>query len=568
MNNPAFIQKIVALGFVTSEDAQSLREKFKGDDFEILRFLHKGGVASKGMLGKMWGDAIGYAYVDLVKSIFQPDAIALLRREFATQKRMIPLYRLGSALTVATANPLDLAALEDAARVAGMPISPVFTFPEDIEDALQIQYQSRESVEEFINKIAENALFKGTSKITDEQLKKIAGDKAVVDFTSGIILLGIKERATDIHIDPSEEFVRIRFRIDGLLQTRLKMDLPLLAPVASRLKVMASLDITEKRRPQDGRISLKLKNRAIDIRFSSAPALAGEKIVLRLLGQLAVREIPSVEDLDFSHRTFHHIEAVAGSPNGVFLVTGPTGSGKTTTLFSVLKRLNTDEINILTVEDPVEYRLEGVNQVQANAAIGLDFAAVLRSFLRQDPDVMLIGEIRDLETAKIACQAALTGHMVLATLHSNTALQATTRLLDIGVPAFIVSPALMGVMSQRLVRRICESCKTAYPLSEEEADRYFIREKGERVFFYKGKGCIRCNFTGYMGRIALHEIFLISNEIRDLISRNASLVEIERLACMQGFKPLYQDGLKKVLRGLTTMEEVERVMDKTVSVSL
>ncbi|TWI71246.1 type IV pilus assembly protein PilB [Desulfobotulus alkaliphilus] len=564
MNNPSFVKKVVEFGFLTDEDAQNLREKFKGNDLEILSFLHKGGVASKGFLGKLWGDAIGYAYVDLVKSIFQPDAIAMIKRDLAIQKKIIPLYRLGSALTVATAEPQDLGLLEMVSKVAGLPISPVFAFLEDIEDATQIQYQSKESVEEFINKISENSLFKGTSKITDEQLKKIAGDKAVVDFTNGVILLGIKERATDIHIDPADELVRIRFRIDGMLQTRLKIDLSLLAPVLSRLKVMAGLDITEKRRPQDGRISLKLKNRSIDIRFSSAPAIAGEKVVMRLLGQLAVREIPSIEDLDFSHRTFRHIEAVTSSPNGVFLVTGPTGSGKTTTLFSVLKRLNTDEINILTVEDPVEYRLEGVNQVQANAAIGLDFAAVLRSFLRQDPDVMLVGEIRDLETARIACQAALTGHMVLSTLHSNTALQATTRLMDIGVPSYIVSPALLGVMSQRLVRRICEDCKESYTLSDEEADRYFIRKEGEKVVFYRGKGCVRCNFTGYLGRLALHEVFLITNDIRDLVSRNASLVEIEATARAEGFRDIYHDGLKKVLRGMTTIDEVNRVIDKAV----
>ncbi|MCW7753023.1 GspE/PulE family protein [Desulfobotulus sp. H1] len=564
MHNPLFVRKIAELGFLTEEDAKNLRIKFQGNDLDILSFLHKGGVASKGFLGKLWGDAIGYAYVDLVKSIFQPDAIAMIKRDLAMQKQVVPLYHLGNALTVATADPQNIAVLDMVAKVAGVPVSPVFAFLEDIEDAIQVQYQSKESVEEFINKLSENSLFKGTSKITDEQLKKIAGDKAVVDFTNGVILLGLKERATDIHIDPGDEFVRIRFRVDGMLQTRLKMDLSLLPPVVSRLKVMAGLDITEKRRPQDGRISMKLKNRSIDIRFASAPSIAGEKIVMRLLGQLAVQDIPSVEDLDFSHRTFRHIEAVVSSPNGVFLVTGPTGSGKTTTLFSVLKRLNTDEINILTVEDPVEYRLEGVNQVQANTAVGLDFATVLRSFLRQDPDVMLVGEIRDLETARIACQAALTGHMVLSTLHTNTALQASTRLMDIGVPSYIVSPALLGVMSQRLVRRICDHCKESRLLSDEEADLYFIKESGKKVRFYRGKGCVRCNFTGYLGRLALHEVFLITNEIRDLVARNASLVEIEAIAREQGFKSLYHDGLKKVLRGMTTMEEVNRVIDKAV----
>ncbi|MGM0417639.1 MAG: GspE/PulE family protein [Thermodesulfobacteriota bacterium] len=562
MKNNKFLDLIVEKGFLTEDDRKNLEEKTENDHFRLLLYLKEGGVAPKTVLGRLWGDSIGCAYVDLVKTFFQQEAVALIPREYALKYNVIPIYKLGNAVTVATSSPQDSDLIKALSMVANMDVSPVFSFPGDIEDAVKIQYQSKESIDELISRVSENSLFKATSKITEEQLKKISGEKAVVNFTDALILLGIKERATDIHIDPAEEFINVRFRIDGVLHVRLKLDSLLLRPFLSRLKIMAGLDITERRRPQDGRINLKLKNRSIDIRFASVPSVHGEKITLRLLGQLAVRDIPGIDDLGFSYSTYKTLQTVSSSPNGIFLVTGPTGSGKTTTLFSVLKRINNEGVNILTVEDPVEYMIDGVNQVQVNSALDLDFARALRSFLRQDPDVILVGEIRDYETAAIASQAALTGHLVLATLHSNNAVQATTRLIDIGVKPFIVSPALLGVMSQRLVRQICEHCKTPYKLTDSEADELFIRESNEDVFFYRGKGCSLCNFTGYSGRTAVHEIFTVDNEIRDIISSGGSVVQIEEAAYKKGFRDMFYDGIKKVLRGITTIEEVERVMGR------
>lgn len=562
MKNNKFLDIIVEKGIITNEDKLQLLDKTDNDHFRLLLFLRNGGVAPKNFLGRLWGDSINFAYVDLLKTIFQHEAVKMLPMEYALKYNVIPVYKLGSALTVATSEPQNDDLIKKISMASGVDVSPVFSFPEDIEDAVKIQYQSRESIEELINKISQNSLFKGISKITEEQLKKISGDRAVINFSDALILLGVKENATDIHIDPMEEIIKIRFRIDGVLQTRLKLDTGLLYPFVSRLKVMAGLDITERRRPQDGRINLKLKNRNIDIRFASVPSVHGEKITLRLLGQLAVRDVPGLDDLAFSWSTYRNIEKICSVPNGIFLVTGPTGSGKTTTLFSILKRIKNEGVNILTVEDPVEYMIEGVSQVQVNPSANLDFAAALRSFLRQDPDVILVGEIRDAETARIASQAALTGHLVLATLHSNNSFLASVRLVDIGVPRFIVSPALTGVMSQRLVRQICEKCKVKYQLTDSEADEYFIRENNEKVFFYKAKGCTACNFTGYSGRIAIHEILVFTNEIRDLISSGGSIVEIEKSALKNGFKDMYHDGIKKVLRGLTTIEELERVVGK------
>ncbi|MDY0362129.1 MAG: GspE/PulE family protein [Desulforegulaceae bacterium] len=562
MKNNKFLDLIVEKGLLTEEDRFSLLEKTDNDHFKLLMFLKKGGVAPKNFLGRLWGDSIGFAYVDLLKTIFQSEAVKIFPMEYAVKYNVIPIYKLGSALTIATSTPSDTDFIKKLSMACGVDVSPVFSFPEDIEDAVKIQYQSKETIEELINKISQNSLFKGISKITEEQLKKISGDKAVINFTDAVILLGVKENATDIHIDPLEDVIKVRFRIDGVLQTRLKLDSGLLYPFVSRLKIMGGLDITERRRPQDGRINLKLKNRNIDIRFASIPSVHGEKITLRLLGQLASRDVPSLEDLSFSLSTYKKVEKICSVPNGIFLVTGPTGSGKTTTLFSVLKRINNEGVNILTVEDPVEYMVEGISQIQVNTSVNLDFASALRSFLRQDPDVILVGEIRDPETAKIACQAALTGHLVLATLHSNNSFLASVRLVDIGVPRFIVSPAVTGVMSQRLVRKICENCKTKYKLTDMEADQYFIRENNEEVYFFRGKGCAACNFTGYSGRIAIHEILIFTNEIRDLISSGGSVVEIERSALQNGFKDMFHDGIKKVLRGITTIEELERVVGK------
>ncbi len=372
------------------------------------------------------------------------------------------------------------------------------------------------------------------------------------------MLLAVREGASDIHIEPGEEKVRVRFRIDGILQERSKLDPSLLPPIVSRLKILGDLDITERRRPQDGRINLRLRSRNIDLRFSSIPTIFGEKIVLRILSLSQGIDIPDITELTFSKSTLETVKRVLEVPHGIFFVTGPTGSGKTTTLFSMLKHLNKPGINITTIEDPIEYRLPGINQVQVNSAVDLDFSVALRTFLRQDPDVILVGEIRDLETARIACQAALTGHLVLATMHTNNAIQAVTRLMDIGVQPFIVAPSLIGVMCQRLVRKICSHCKEKYAASTEEIKKLFTWE-GKEVFFYRGKGCRYCNNTGYSGRLAIHEITFLDNEIRSLIAQAASVPEIQEAARKTGFHTMRYDGIKKMLRGLTTIEEIDRV---------
>lgn len=559
ITNREFINTIVAEGFLTRADSERLLSKYQGNAFAILEYLLKEHTEQKNELGKLWGNSIGAAYVDLDKTLVQQNIIKKLPERFAREHKMVPLYQFGDTITIAAADPTNKFILKVAGSMMESPVSPVFSCPEDIEYAIEINYQSGDTLNELLNTISGNPLFKETSRITEEQIKKLSGDRAVIGFTRGLMLLAAKERASDIHIEPGEDMVRIRFRIDGVLYERLQLDIALLPPLVSRLKVLSSLDITERRRPQDGRITLALANRSIDFRLSSIPTIYGEKVVLRLLGQIQSKEVPSLSELSFSRPLLDELSRVIESPSGVFFVTGPTGSGKTTTLYSVLKHLNKPGINIMTVEDPVEYRLKGINQIQVNSAINLDFATALRSFLRQDPDVILVGEIRDMETAKIAAQAALTGHLVLATMHTNNAPNAITRLVEIGVEPFLVAPSIIGIIAQRLVRKLCDHCKERYKLTPDEINDLFIWDNKTKVFFFRNKGCEECNYTGYSGRIAIQELLLMTDDLRRMVARDASIMEIQEGARKAGFKSMRYDGIKKVLRGLTTMEEIDRV---------
>jgi len=558
----SFLDSLVSNNLLTPEDAQSLYSKYHGNQFLVLTHLFKGSIATKDFLGRLWGDSIGAAYVNLEKTLFQKQVVQLLPEEFARKNKIIPVYRMHGVITVAAADPLDFNVLDDARHLLECPVNAVFSFPDEIIDAIDIQYQSRDSLNKFVGQIADNALFKGTSKITSEQLYNLAGNQSVVEFCRSILLLALRDRASDIHIDPQEDMVYIRFRVDGVLHDRLKIDSALLQPVISRIKVLGSLDIAEKRRPQDGRVSLELTNKSIDFRLSIVPTIYGEKVVLRVLGQVQQDEVADLKELHFSKSNLTTLKQILSSSYGVFFVTGPTGSGKSTTLFSALQYLNKPGLNIMTAEDPVEYRLSRVNQVHINNAIGYTFATALRSFLRQDPDIILIGEIRDLETARITAQAALTGHFVLSTMHTSNALQAITRLVDIGVEPFLVAPSIIGVMGQRLLRKLCASCKQPYNLSPEEIEQYFIVDDpaSAEVRFFHPTGCPECNDAGYRGRLAIHEIFIVNDRVRDLVAKNASAGEIKKAARESGFKDMRYDGMKKVLRGLTTIEELNRVV--------
>lgn len=563
MKHRPFLKLLVERGQLSEERAQTIETRHAGDALGALEELVELQLAPKDDLCRWYGDMLGAAYVDLNCTILQPEVVNLLPRDFAVRNRMIPLYRFGEGVTVAAADPLELTALDDAARLMGCSVSAVFSLPSDIVDTIEVQYATLGVLDELKAQLDLDRLVPDEAETNTELLSKLADDDGVIALTRQLLLIALKERASDIHLEPSEHELRVRLRIDGVLQDWHHLNRRLLAPLVSRLKLMAGCNIVERRRPQDGRIALSLATRSVDLRFSSVPVVSGEKVVLRVLGSMQRRSIPSLEELGLSAANMATLRRIVETPNGVFFVTGPTGSGKTTTLYSVLKHLNRPGVNIMTVEDPVEYRLPGANQVQVNTAVDLNFASALRAFLRQDPNVILVGEVRDMETAKIASQAALTGHLVMSTMHTNNALQAVTRLVEIGVEPFLVAPSIIGVSAQRLVRRLCPACREPVPMPSEAIERYF-GQIGDRVItVWRSRGCRACGDTGYTGRVAIHEIFMLTDAVRRLIARNSSILDIQALALEHGFRPMLHDGLKKVLRGLTTLEEVERVTSQT-----
>ena len=508
---------------------------------------------------KLWSDHLGVAWVDLNKSLFQPSAVKKMPRELAKENAALPMYQLAGVITTAMADPVNYDLINKIENIVGAKISPVFALKDEILDMVDIQLRPDNEIGE-ISKGINPEIFAAGMEISKMELEKYASNKVITELVDAILFMAVRENATDIHIEPSEDQIILRYRVDGVLHEKSRLNRELLLPVVSRLKVLADMDITERRRPQDGRIGLELMTMTLNFRISTVPTVNGEKTVLRMLGQVNKKNIPQIEELSLSKTIYDWCQNIINSPNGAFFVTGPTGSGKTTTLFSALQQINTSEINIMTIEDPVEYKLPGTNQVQINHSIDLGFAPILKSFLRQDPDVMLIGEIRDLETARIATQAALTGHLVLASLHTNNAIQAVTRLVEIGVEPFLVGPSLLGIIAQRLVRRLCEKCKEKYTLSREKMDELFDWEGLSPLEIYRAKGCPDCNDTGYSGRIAIHEMIMINEDLRRMVVNNAPLENLEKEAVKSGYQPMRYDGIKKVIRGLTTLEEIERIL--------
>ncbi|MFP5212378.1 MAG: GspE/PulE family protein, partial [Acidobacteriota bacterium] len=418
--NTAFLDLIVSKGIVTTEAALKLGDRYGEDGLAVLMHLVRRKAAPKSVLGRLWGDSLGIAFIDLKTTLFNRQIVREIPEELARRNQAILMYRFGKAVTAAMADPRNQIAVRQLEEHIHGPVSPVFAFADDIADAIEIQYRADDELKALSGQIiTDTVLIEDISELTMDQLQNVAGSKSVVEFVQGLILMAVRDKASDIHIEPYEEYVRIRFRMDGMLQEKIRLERLFLAPVLSRLKVLANLDITERRRPQDGRITINLRGRSVDLRISCTPAIHGEKVVMRLLGLMDSDELLGIDELHLSLSNKNKLKAIMDSPQGIFFITGPTGSGKTTSLFAMIKEMNQPETNIMTIEDPVEYRLEGINQVSVNLAVDVTFASALRSFLRQDPDVILVGEIRDFDTASIACQAALTGHLVLATLHTN-----------------------------------------------------------------------------------------------------------------------------------------------------
>jgi type IV pilus assembly protein PilB len=505
-------------------DVDNLVRDF-GEGLDLLHIIIERQYLTKDDACRCYAESLGFAYVDPFSSIMTDSAVAAIPVEIAQKAGVIGIYIIEGVLTASMSKPEDENLVRRLSQIAKMPVSPVFALPSEIEHAILIQYSSEENLSESLSALARSNIFENPDLATDK-LAAIADTAELISILEEIIYYAIRERATDIHIEPQETSSRVRFRIDGMLREILCFSRKLHRSFISRLKILSNLNIAESRFPQDGRFSIGIAQNKADFRFSSIPTQYGEKAVVRILPSSTKKSMITLDKMMMSQSILGPLQHLIRNPNGIIFVTGPTGSGKTTTLYAALNEINTPDVNISTIEDPVEIQLPGVTQTQVNANIDLKFSTVLRSLLRQDPDVILIGEIRDLETAKIATEAALTGHIVFATLHTNTAAQAIIRLMDIGVDAFMVAPAVIGVLAQRLVGRICESCKEAYIPSPDVLDKYFKDEGRELVHFFRGKGCTVCRGTGYKGRIAFHELVIITEEVRTLITQRAPVYEI------------------------------------------
>jgi general secretion pathway protein E len=476
---------------------------------------------------------------------------------FAKQNNLLPVARTGDAIVIAMADPLLITALDDLALLYGTRIAPLVVPGNLIAEAINRAYDratglAQSAVQHLQTDDEEEADIDAIDLIDEA-----GGDDApIIRFVNALLRDAVKSRASDIHIECYERDLAVRNRIDGILYLKVRAPKHAQAPIIARVKIMASLNIAEKRLPQDGRIRRKIAGKDIDVRVSTVPTAHGERVVMRILDRSSV--LLSLEDLGFSKQSFDVFADLITRPHGIILVSGPTGSGKTTTLYAALSRINSPDINILTVEDPVEYQLAGIGQMQVNSKIELSFASGLRAFLRQDPDVIMVGEIRDKETAEIAIQASLTGHLVLSTVHTNDAPGAITRLVDMGVEPFLVSSTLMGVLAQRLVRTLCPYCKAPYEPTKEEANKLGLRFQAGMVF-HKEVGCSECLDTGYRGRAGIYELLVVDDAIRKLVVQAVDAGTIKAEAVRRGMIPLLNDGARRVLMGTTTSEEVLRV---------
>jgi type IV pilus assembly protein PilB len=529
----------------------------KNDAVDLAQFIIQDGYLDRDTAGDLLAAQLHRTYVNLSKTLFQDEVVSLLTGEVALHYQAIPIYQLGNVVTVGMENPNDPQIIIELGNLLMRPISPVFCFKDEVISAIQVNYQSAQHVDDLVTSF-DLTVFQ-SAELSDTALAKLLESKPLVELCNSIVLLALKERASDIHIEPKKNEVVVRFRIDGDLVDRLFLPAEMALPLTSRYKISSGMDITERRRPQDGRLSFALPMKTLDLRVSCLPVMHGEKIVMRILGSLYTSNVLNLDKLDFSPEVLRPFKTTLKYQQGILFVTGPTGSGKSTTLYAALNFINTRDINIITIEEPVEYDVPSLNQVMVNDKAGRGFKEVLRAVLRQDPDAILVGEIRDTESARIAAQAALTGHLVLTTLHTNDAIQATTRLLEMGVERFIVAPSIIGVLGQRLVKRLCEYCKTEHHPDPDELRQYFYwREGAELPVFYRGTGCKHCGGSGYAGRLGIHEFLKVTPQIREAILRERNYDEIMDVAVQQGFSNLRYDGFKKALRGLTSLEEVIR----------
>ena len=546
------------MGLATEKQIAAALSRQKQTNKRLGQLLIDDGVLTELDLAKALACKFGVSFLDLSDTQLEPAAAGYIDEKLARRYGAAPIRFLDdSTLLVAMVDPQNLLALQDLEIITGFAIRPAIASEEDIYGAIATIYRDRPDVDE---SAAEDAAFEeATGELAD--IREASDEAPIIKLVNSVIAQSVDDSASDIHFEPQAKELMIRFRVDGVLHEIMSIPRRMQAGVISRLKIMAELDIAERRVPQDGRIGLLVGGKPIDMRVATLPTVYGEKVVMRLLDKSNV--MLDLEDLGFSEKALKRFHKSFTRPYGAILVTGPTGSGKSTTLYAALNILNSPEKNVITVEDPVEYRLTGINQVQVNVRAGMTFSAALRSILRCDPDIVMVGEIRDRETAQIAVESALTGHLVISTLHTNDAPGALSRLTEMGIEPFLTASAVDCVLAQRLARRLCTQCREPYTATKEMLRKNdFPPEVCDRddVVLYRAKGCSRCNTTGYKGRLGLYEVMIVSEAIRRLTVERKSADEISRVAAAEGMKSLREDGIDKVLLGMTSVEEIARVI--------
>ena len=554
---------LVEAGAISEDQLQQALEKQKESGGRIGNIIMQMGFISRELLITVLTAQTGIDYCE-IKSVKVDDAVLRLVPDSLVNKyKIMPVgydENNPNILKVAMADPMDLVAIDDISITSGLQVEPMLSFEEDLNEVIGKYYGSAQAMEAAEQYRKEQA----SGEVTDEEASQLDDDvdnSPIVLLVNQIIEGGVRQRGSDIHIEPMETYVRVRYRIDGALKQVMTYDYSLAAAISARIKIIGGMDIAEKRKPQDGRITIMVDRREFDVRVSILPTVYGEKTVMRLTSKDGLTKPKS--GLGFSPAEIEVFDGILSNPHGIILVTGPTGSGKSTTLYTSLSELNTEDVNIITVEDPVEANIDGINQVQVNVKAELTFAAALRSILRQDPDIIMIGEIRDGETAQIAVQAAITGHLVVSTLHTNSAASTVTRIIDMGIEPYIIGDALVGVIAQRLVRRLCTACKSPRLADEEEMVALGIEDMDEDVVVYEPVGCPLCNNTGYSGRIGVYEMMPVSRELAAVIAKGATADVIEKQALSEGMSTLKMSAARHVLNGTTSIEEMKKIVYTT-----
>ncbi len=543
---------LIAARFITVDNLEDALIKQQSTGEKLGQILVKEGFLTEEQLMPILAKQLSVPYIPLAQRDLDAAIVRFIPWSLVQRYKILAVAKTGNRLTVVMTDPSNLLALEDVHLATGFEISPAIASEKEILQAIHQVF----GVKDLVNQAVKDLKAEEAQPIPKVQA---ASDAPIVAIVASLLKQAVREEASDIHIETLADKVRVRYRIDGILKEVLSFPLSMQAPLIARLKIMSNMDIAEKRRPQDGRIQMNEAGRSIDLRLATLPTIKGEKIVIRILDQAAV-PLP-LEKLGLSQQNLQKYERLYRQSHGLLLMTGPTGSGKTTTLYATLQILNQPEENLVTIENPVEYHLPGVNQVQVNEKVGITFATGLRAILRQDPNIIMVGEIRDKETANIAVRAALTGHLVFSTLHASSAVGAVTRLLDMGIDPFLVTASLIGIVAQRLVRRLCPVCKEPFSLLPHSPEVEFLKNLGEvdRNFF-KSRGCPHCGRSSYRGRLAIQEILPFSRTIREAISRGVSVDELSEIAGQEGFISIKKDGVCKAKQGITTIAEVMRAV--------